>query len=66
MFGVAVNLEWARAHYFNDILQQVAQIAGSRGQHPSQSSTSTGRRVAGTLEPGSKQTVATRSFPCCF
>ena len=29
VFGVAVNLEWARDHYFNDILQQVAQIAGN-------------------------------------
>ena len=29
VFGVAINLEWARDHYFNDILQQVAQIAGN-------------------------------------
>ena len=29
VFGIAVNLEWARDHYFNDILQQVAQIAGN-------------------------------------
>ena len=31
IFGAAVNLDWARDHYFNDILQQVAQIAGNAG-----------------------------------
>ena len=66
VFGVAVNLEWARAHYFNDILQQVAQIAGSAGATSFAIIDEHGRRVAGTLEPGSKQTVATRSFPVLF
>ena len=66
VFGVAVNLEWARDHYFNDILQQVAQIAGNASatsfavideQRPAR------RRHAGT---GSQQTVATRAFPVLF
>jgi two-component system phosphate regulon sensor histidine kinase PhoR len=66
VFGVAVNLEWARAHYFNDILQQVAQIAGSAGATSFAIVDEHGRRVAGTLEPGSRETVATRSFPVLF
>ena len=28
VFGVAINLDWARENYFNDILKQVAQIGG--------------------------------------
>ena len=64
-FGVAVNLEWARDHYFKDILQQVARIAGG-------ASTSfavvdeRGRRVAGSLEADARQNVAMRAFPVLF
>jgi two-component system, OmpR family, phosphate regulon sensor histidine kinase PhoR len=66
VFGVAVNLEWARAHYFNDILQQVVQIAGGASATSFAVIDEQGRRVAGTLEPGSRQTVATRAFPVLF
>jgi two-component system phosphate regulon sensor histidine kinase PhoR len=64
VFGVAVNLEWARDHYFNDILQQVAQIAGSATSFAVVDEQ--GHRIAGTLEPDSRQTVATRAFPVLF
>jgi two-component system phosphate regulon sensor histidine kinase PhoR len=66
VFGVAVNLEWARDHYFNDILRQVAQIAGSTGVTSFAVLDEQGRRVAGTLEQDSRQTVATRTFPVLF
>jgi two-component system phosphate regulon sensor histidine kinase PhoR len=66
VFGVAVNLEWARAHYFNDILQQVAQIAGNASTTSFAIVDEQGRRVAGSLEPGSRETVATRAFPVLF
>ena len=51
VFGVAVNLDWARNHYFNDILQQVAQIAGSASATPFAVIDEQGRRIAGTLNP---------------
>jgi two-component system, OmpR family, phosphate regulon sensor histidine kinase PhoR len=66
VFGVAVNLEWARNNYFNDILQQVAQVAGSASATSFAVIDEQGRRVAGTLEPGSRQTAATRAFPVLF
>ena len=66
VFGVAVNLDWARNHYFNDILQQVAQIAGSASATPFAVIDEQGRRIAGTLEPDSRQAVATRVFPVVF
>jgi two-component system phosphate regulon sensor histidine kinase PhoR len=66
VFGVAVNLEWARDHYFNDILQQVAQIAGNASATSFAIVDEHGRRVAGSLEPGSRETVATRAFPVLF
>jgi two-component system, OmpR family, phosphate regulon sensor histidine kinase PhoR len=66
VFGVAVNLEWARAHYFNDILRQVAQIAGNTSATSFAILDERGLRVAGTLEPGSQHTAATRAFPVLF
>ena len=66
VFGIAVNLQWARDHYFNDILQQVVQIAGNGSATAFAVIDERGRRVAGTLEPGSRQTVATREFPVLF
>ena len=65
-FGVAVNLEWARNHYFNDILQQVAQIAGNASATSFSIADERGRRVAGSLEPGARETAATRTFPVLF
>ena len=66
VFGVAVNLEWARAHYFNDILQQVAQIAGNTSATAFAVIDERGRRVAGTLEPvragGDRDAQLSRSF----
>jgi two-component system phosphate regulon sensor histidine kinase PhoR len=66
VFGVAVNLEWARAHYFNDILQQVAQIAGNGSAASFAIIDDQLRRVAGNLEPGSPEPVAKRAFPVLF
>lgn len=66
VFGFAVNLEWARAHYFNDILQQVAQIAGNPSATSFAILDERGHRVAGTLEPDSQRTVASRTFPVLF
>jgi two-component system phosphate regulon sensor histidine kinase PhoR len=66
VFGVAVNLDWARDHYFNDILQQVVQIAGSGPATSFAVLDERGRRVAGTLEPAGRATVATREFPVLF
>jgi len=66
VFGVAVNLEWAREHYFKEILGQVSQIAGSSSAMSFAVIDDQGRRVAGTLEPASRQTVATRVFPVLF
>ncbi len=66
VFGVAVNLDWARNHYFNDILQQVAQIAGSASATSFAVIDEHGRRIAGTLEPASRQGVASRAFPVLF
>jgi signal transduction histidine kinase len=66
VFGVAVNLEWARAHYFSDILKQVTQIAGNGNGSSFAVIDDEGHRVAGTLEPSTRQTVATRVFPVVF
>ena len=66
VFGVAVNLEWARDHYLNDILQQVAQIGGNASATSFAVIDDQGRRVAGTLEPDSQQAVARRVFPVLF
>jgi len=66
VFGVAVNLDWARDHYFNSILQQVAQIAGSASTTSFAVIDEEGRRVAGTLEPDLRLTAATRAFPVLF
>ena len=66
VFGIAVNLEWAREHYFADILQQVARIAGSASVMSFAVIDDRGRRIAGSLEPATRQTVATRVFPVCF
>ena len=65
VFGVAVNLEWARNNYFNDILQQVSQVAGSASAISFAVIDEQGRRVAGTLKPG-RQPAATRTFPLLF
>jgi two-component system phosphate regulon sensor histidine kinase PhoR len=65
-FGAAINLEWVRDHYFNDILKQVAQIAGSAGATSFAIIDEGGRRVAGTLEPESLENVARRAFPVLF
>lgn len=66
VFGVAVNLKWAREHYFNDILQQVAHIAGNASATSFAVIDEQGRRVAGTLDPASRETAATRVFPVLF
>lgn len=66
VFGIAVNLEWARAHYFNNILKQVTQIAGNGNASSFAVIDDEGRRVAGTLEPSTRQMVATRGFPVVF
>jgi two-component system, OmpR family, phosphate regulon sensor histidine kinase PhoR len=66
IFGVAVNVEWARTHYFNDLLLEVARIAGSASALSFAVVDDQGRRVAGTLDPASPQTMATRTFPVLF
>ena len=66
VFGTAVNLTWARSHYFNDILQQVAQIAGNASAASYAVRDDRGRRVAGTLDPSVQQATATRVFPLLF
>jgi signal transduction histidine kinase len=66
VFAVAVNLEWARDHYFTDILQQVAQIAGNASATAYAVIDERGRRVAGTLEPSGQEAIATRAFPLFF
>ncbi len=65
-FGAAINLKWVREHYFNDILKQVAQIAGSGGATSFAIIDDGGRRVAGTLKPEALQNVARRAFPVLF
>ena len=65
-FGTAINLKWVRDHYFNDILKQVAQIAGSAGATSFAIIDEGGRRVAGTLEAESLENVARRAFPVLF
>jgi two-component system, OmpR family, phosphate regulon sensor histidine kinase PhoR len=66
VFGVAVNLEWVRDYYFNDILQQVAQIAGNASATAYAVMDERGRRVAGTLDPSGQEAIATRVFPLLF
>jgi two-component system phosphate regulon sensor histidine kinase PhoR len=66
VFGTAVNLEWARSHYFNDILQQVARIAGNASAASYAVIDDRGRRVAGTLKPSAQEAIATRAFPLLF
>jgi two-component system, OmpR family, phosphate regulon sensor histidine kinase PhoR len=66
IFGTAVNLNWARDYYFNDILREVAQIAGNAGAASFAVIDDHGRRVAGTLEQVSHENVATRVFPLLF
>jgi two-component system phosphate regulon sensor histidine kinase PhoR len=66
VFGIAVNLQWAREHYFNDILQQVAQIAGNGSATSYAVIDERGRRVAGTLDPSAQEAIATRAFPLLF
>ncbi|MET0213155.1 MAG: HAMP domain-containing sensor histidine kinase [Vicinamibacterales bacterium] len=66
VFGVAVNLDWVRDHYFPGILQQVAQIAGSTSATSFAIIDDQGRRVTGTMEPASHPPVARRVFPVLF
>jgi two-component system phosphate regulon sensor histidine kinase PhoR len=66
VFGSAVNLEWVREHYFNDILEQVAQIAGNASATSYAVLDERGRRVAGTLDPSAQEATATRAFPLLF
>jgi two-component system phosphate regulon sensor histidine kinase PhoR len=66
VFGVAINLQWARDHYFSDILQQVAQIAGNASATAFAVMDERGRRVAGTLDPSGNEAIATRAFPLLF
>ena len=66
VFGIAVNLDWARDHYFNDILEQVAQIAGNAAATDYAVIDERGRRVAGTLEPSGQDAITTRTFPLLF
>jgi two-component system phosphate regulon sensor histidine kinase PhoR len=66
VFGVAINLEWARDHYFNDILHQVAQIAGNANATAFAVLDERGRRVAGTLDPSRQEAIASRAFPLLF
>jgi signal transduction histidine kinase len=66
VFGIAVNLEWARKYYFNDILQQVSQIAGSASATSFAVLDEHGRNVAGTLATGALETAAMRTFPVLF
>ncbi len=66
VFGIAVNLQWARNHYFNDILQQVAQIVGNSSATSYAVIDERGRRVAGTLDPSAQEATATRAFPVLF
>ncbi len=66
VFGVAINLEWARDHYFNEILQQVAQIAGNASATAYAVLDERGHRIAGTLDTSAQQAIATREFPLLF
>jgi signal transduction histidine kinase len=66
VFGVAINLKWARQHYFNNILQEVAQIAGNASATSFAVFDERGERVAGTLERATGLGVATRVFPVLF
>ena len=52
--------------YFNDILQQVAQIAGNASATVYAVIDERGLRVAGTLDPSGQQAIATRAFPLLF
>ena len=66
VFGIAVNLDWAREYYFSDILEQVAQIAGNASATAYAVIDERGRRVAGTLDPSRREAAATRAFPILF
>jgi signal transduction histidine kinase len=66
VFGVAVNLQWARDRYFTDIVEQVAQIAGNASATSFAVIDEEARRVAGTLNPSARDTAATRAFPVLF
>ena len=67
VFGVAVNLNWARDHYFADIVQQVAQIAGNTGGVDifRDRRTRPARRRKGRAATV-PQPAATRQFPVLF
>ncbi len=66
VFGVAVNLQWARDHYFTNIVGQVAQIAGNAGATSFAVLDEDAGRIAGTLVPSARDTAATRAFPVLF
>ncbi len=66
IFGVAVNLNWARDHYFADIVRQVAQIAGTTGGVTFSVTDERGRRVGGTVDGDIAQPAAMRQFPVLF
>jgi two-component system phosphate regulon sensor histidine kinase PhoR len=66
VFGVAVNLDWARDHYFAEIVQQVAQIAGTSGGVSFSVTDERGRPVGASQNGGIRQPAATRQFPVLF
>ena len=66
VFGVAVNLDWARDHYFAEIVQQVAQIAGTNGGVTFSVTDERGGPVGGKVNGDIPQPAAMRQFPVLF
>lgn len=66
VFGLAVNIEWVRTHYFGDIVQQVAQIAGNAGSIVFSVMDDRGQHVGGISAQSVQQPLTTRAFPILF
>ena len=67
LVGYVVNLAWARAHYFSDLVDQVAAIEGTDHSVRFSILDDQGKAVVGAPSPSDPGTpVASRIFPVAF
>jgi signal transduction histidine kinase len=66
LVGFAVNLDWVRAFYFDELVQQVARIGGTPDEMSVQILDDKGHTVVSTSRPRSGIPSAVRALPLVF